>query len=267
MIAVASYMIALDAALEYAAKGWPVFPCNGHKRPLLKDWPNTASTDPQQITAWWTAVPYALIGMPTGERTNIVVLDIDRKGGRDGVRTLAGLGYAELPTAPTVLTAHGGFHLHFQRPEGGLRNTAGAGGRGIGDGLDWRGDGGYVVLPAPDSGYRWGDLNYDNCPLQLPREDLLPREAEETNPFLRHLSSAGPTTSALAGALGRLHAAAPGERNNLLFWTACRFAEAVDAGVLGEEGAATLLRQGGAAIGLRDREIAATIRSAFGRRA
>jgi hypothetical protein len=60
--------------------------------------------------------------------------------------------------------------------------------------------------------------------------------------------------------------ATPGERNNLLFWTACRFAEAVDAGVLGAEGATTLLRQCGAAIGLHDREIAATIRSAFGRR-
>jgi hypothetical protein len=262
----ASCLNALDATLKYVAKGWPVFPCNAHKQPLLKDWPNTASIDPEQITAWWTRWPYALIGMPTGERTCIVVLDIDRKHGRNGVRTLAGLGYAELPAVPTVLTAHGGFHLHFQRPEGGLRNTAGAGGRGIGDGLDWRGDGGYVVLPAPGSGYRWGDLNYDNCPLQLPPEDLLPREVEETNPFLRHLSSACLTTGALAGALRRLRVATPGERNNLLFWTACRFAEAVDAGVLGAEGATTLLRQCGAAIGLHDREIAATIRSAFGRR-
>jgi hypothetical protein len=250
------------AALDYAARGWPVFPANSRRQPLLKDWPNTASTDPEQIAASWTQLPYALIGMPTGARSGIVVLDIDRKNGKDGVRTLARLGYAELPATPTVLTAHGGFHLHFQRPEGGLRNTVGAGGRGIGDGLDWRGDGGYVVLPAPDSGYRWGELHYGNCALRLPPEDLLPRQAEAP-----HLSSATPTTTGLAGALRRLHAASPGERNNLLFWTACRFAEAVEAEVIGEDGATTLLRQGGEAIGLRDREITATIKSAFGGRA
>jgi hypothetical protein len=48
----ASCLNALDATLKYVAKGWPVFPCNAHKQPLLKDWPNTASIDPEQITAW-----------------------------------------------------------------------------------------------------------------------------------------------------------------------------------------------------------------------
>lgn len=52
-------------------------------------------------------------------------------------------------------TASGGLHLHFEPGDHGIRNTAGANGRGIGPGLDWRGDGGFVILPSPGSGYFW----------------------------------------------------------------------------------------------------------------
>ena len=261
----ASCLNALDATLKYVAKGWPVFPCNAHKQPLLKDWPNTASIDPEQITAWWTRWPYALIGMPTGERTCIVVLDIDRKHGRNGVRTLAGLGYAgaRRPYRP-VLTAHGGFHLHFQRPEGGLRNTAGAGGRGIGDGLDRRGDGGWLLRccrhPVPATA--GGDLQLRAIALRSCRPRICCRaRSKRRTRSCRHLSSACLTTGALAGAAPTLAVATPGERNNLLFWTACRFAEAGRCRVLSER--KTPGNNPAAPVGrlsvFTDREIAATI--------
>ncbi len=78
----------LAAALWYASQGVAVFalePCG--KRPLprthgFKD----ATTDPERIRAWWTAVPTANIGAPTGDTFDVI--DID---GSLGARTIAGL--------------------------------------------------------------------------------------------------------------------------------------------------------------------------------
>src|ERR1700755_793 len=62
---------------------------------------------------------------------------------------------AVLPNTPMVHTASGGLHLYFKLPSAGLRNTVGERGRGIGPGLDWRGLGGYVIVPAKGTGYDW----------------------------------------------------------------------------------------------------------------
>jgi Bifunctional DNA primase/polymerase, N-terminal len=163
----------LDAALRYAARGWPVFPCNQRKKPLTENGFKNATTDEAAIRQW---PRFDLIGVPTGEVIGCAVLDIDMKNGNDGFKTLADLdGCPILPPTPIVHTASGGAHLYFQRPECGLRNTAGSRGRGIGSGLDWRGDGGYVIVPSPGSGYRWGHWHFGNCqPLPVP-EALLPK--------------------------------------------------------------------------------------------
>jgi hypothetical protein len=72
------------------------------------------------------------------------------KTDRDGRKTLATLGFTRLPLTPAVETASRGLHLYFALPDGGeIRNTAGWRGRGIGDGLDWRGEGGYVMPLHP----------------------------------------------------------------------------------------------------------------------
>jgi Bifunctional DNA primase/polymerase, N-terminal len=138
---------------------WPIFPtrlvrcADGKldKIPCIKDWPNAASTDPAQIKAWWRRWPDAVISIPTGERTGVIILDVDVWDDRNGFDTLADLGKSILPETPISHTPSGGVHIWFARTDVAIRNSAGT--KGLGVGLDIRGDGGQVVVPSPQSGY------------------------------------------------------------------------------------------------------------------
>lgn len=134
----------LTAALRYAARGWPVFPCSPeNKRPLVPTAAETragffvdvegerhdvvkgegglklASCDARQIRAWWTRWPNAMIGMPTGETVGVAVVDLDpRLVPADAMlRSLATFcGPGALPPAPLVRTQSRGLHLWFAYP-------------------------------------------------------------------------------------------------------------------------------------------------------
>lgn len=80
------------AALRRALLGSPVFPCGPRKWPLTARGFHDASTDPEQVCAWWSRWPNALIGMPTGAASGLVVLDLDLKGGCDGAAAFEALG-------------------------------------------------------------------------------------------------------------------------------------------------------------------------------
>jgi putative DNA primase/helicase len=177
----------LSAALAYGRRGWPVFPCQwqgkGRKRPLTPHGLHDATTDAAVIIAWWSRWPDALIGMPTGRASVCVVLDIDvKRDDANGFDSLEDLGHSVLPQTPMAHTATGGLHLHFAVPDGiDIRNTEGAKGRGIGLGLDWRGEGGYVIIPSPGSAYSWDSIwNLETVPLATVPPALLPRERERS---------------------------------------------------------------------------------------
>jgi putative DNA primase/helicase len=167
----------LEAALAYASAGWPVFPCNptqgkGGKRPLVagadKDEqgnaiPKTgglwrASTDEAQIRAWWGKYPKALIGVPTGARIGLFVVDLDPRSGEcvDEVRARLEDAVGPLPETPISVTQSGGWHLWFKNPIGEElpKNSAAR----I-PGVDWRGEGGYVIVPpsamSDGKAYSW----------------------------------------------------------------------------------------------------------------
>jgi Bifunctional DNA primase/polymerase, N-terminal len=165
--------------------GWRVFPCIPHgprrKQPLTPNGFQDASADPSVIADWWHRWPDALIGVATGPAGGFVVLDVDIKfRDRNGFDTLDALGFAVLPETPMVHTASGGLHLYFRLPDNlEIRNTQGAEGRGIGPGLDWRGRGGYVIVPPPGSGYEWDrHCNLDTTALAPVPTALLPREPQ-----------------------------------------------------------------------------------------
>jgi putative DNA primase/helicase len=219
-------MSSFRTALDLAAQGVPVFPCHWEgawrKCPLTEHGFQDASCDPSVIEAWRRRWPKALIGVPTGILSGFVVLDIDVKhADRNGFDTLDSLGFAILPQVPMVHTASGGLHLYFESPEcPEIRNTGGAKGRGIGPGLDWRGDGGYVIVPSAGSGYFWDPIwNFDTAPLAEVPEALLPRNPERS----AIAKPAKPTTGlsryaegALDGACRKILAARCGEQEATL---------------------------------------------------
>ena len=162
----------LDAALEYAARGWRVFPLPpATKTPKLKSWQTKATTDPDQIRTWWTAKPDAGVAIATGAQSGIWVLDVDVVDDKTGDETLRDLEavHGPLPATKTSITGSGGVHYLFQWPDGAdIRNSAGT---RLGSGLDVRGDGGFIVAPPSvhpyGTCYEW-DLGEPDEPVEAP---------------------------------------------------------------------------------------------------
>ena len=135
----------LNAALEYAARGWPVFPISRTKSPLTPHGFKDASTDPEQIRRWWAQTPAANVAIRTGAASGLIVIDIDidhdaGKFGDDSFREWIDENGAYIDTK-TVVTGRGGKHLYFRtsNPYGCKTNAL--------PGVDIRGEGGYVVAP------------------------------------------------------------------------------------------------------------------------
>lgn len=104
----------LQAALDYAARGWRVLPLEPRgKRPLWSLGWEDASSDPERIRAWWEHQPEANVGVAcTG---SLVVLDVD---GDQGLATLHELEQRHGRLEATYMVSTGrGRHLYFRRPE------------------------------------------------------------------------------------------------------------------------------------------------------
>jgi hypothetical protein len=131
----------LRAALAYASREIPVFPCTpGGKTPLTPHGFKDATTDPDVIWRLWTKHPKANIAIPTGRASGIFILDADIKhGGLEALGTLP-----DLPATTRVRTGGGGVHIYLRYPEGQkITNSPGD----LPPGLDVRGEGGYVLAP------------------------------------------------------------------------------------------------------------------------
>jgi hypothetical protein len=100
-----------------------------------------------------------MIGIPTGPRSGIWVLDedIDAKKNIDGRETMTRLeaDHGSLPRTLTSITPRGGKHRLFRWTGINIRNSV----EEIGPGIDVRGAGGYFVAPpsvrADGAAYRW----------------------------------------------------------------------------------------------------------------
>ena len=140
--------IYLNAALKYATKyDWAVFPVDSStKKPFTPHGCKDAKKVTGAIKNWWKKWPDAAIGVATGSISGIIVidLDIDKNKGLDGYREITKWEqvYGALPDTARSITGRGGNHLFFKYAGKDIKNRA-----GLLDGVDVRGEGGYVILP------------------------------------------------------------------------------------------------------------------------
>lgn len=212
----------LNLALSLAATGTPVFPCRPeNKRPYTSNGFKAASVFPHVLSRWWSDWPDALVGMPTGERTGVWVLDMDAHKGA----TEADLPH-NLPQTRTVSTRSGGKHFYFKHV--GLGCSPGR----LPAAWDVRGQGGYCLTAGNPHYVLERDMPLAEAPewlLALIRP--LPYVARPSRPY-----AAGQhdhyVHAALRSELAALSAAAAGTRGWLLNKTAFTLGTFVGAGAL-----------------------------------
>ncbi len=159
-------MTMLEHALDWARRGVPVVPCRPSgeavKRPYIPrdkdadgvEISNTggvkkASTDPDQIRAWWAQWPSAMIGGAMGRELRLLAIDPDapeKPDDPDGRAAWDALvaEHGGIPPTHAQETPNGGRHYIFTMPEGlDLGNREGA---LKGKGINVRGFGGYLIM-------------------------------------------------------------------------------------------------------------------------
>lgn len=241
----------LDIALDYLHRGWPVFPvctpvpgkegwCEQHrehaaenerraksgrmqlakpgKHPLVSwgEFQHRLPTE-DEVIAWWTRFPTANIGMVTGTLSGLVVLDADGLEAYTGVLSRGSV--EPTPVAATGSPNH--YHWYLRHPGRPVKNFAGD--RGT-IGLDFRGDGGYVVLPPSlhQSGnlYTWLQ-NTEHIPPRVVPLWLLHMLSDGSSPQPRD-GVDGESQRGPIDIEGVLRGVPEGQRDDTLYRTACR---------------------------------------------
>jgi|GEM_PF-1441039 len=130
----------IDAALSLSSSGIPIFPVKPDKKPYIKFWQDKATTDPLMVKKWWRQWPEANVAMPTGDKSGFVAVDVDVKNGVDGYKSLSFIEVMfGVQSTRRIETPSGGIHLIYSCNQAVMNKI------GILDGIDVRGDGGYIV--------------------------------------------------------------------------------------------------------------------------
>jgi hypothetical protein len=235
-------------AVQLAERGFATFPCLLNKAPACPHGFKDASIDAGIIRLLWQRYPGELVGIATGAISDLAVLDIDAhaeahawwKAHRNA-----------LPVTWTVRTRSGGLHLWYRNAIH-LRCTAGA----IAPGIDVRAAGGYIIawhvagFPVLREAHlvSWPDWLCPPAATPTSRANETPRVPDDKQ----------------TAALVRFVALAPEhQRNNRLFWAACRMASMVASQLLSAGEAEAVLVQAAIYAGLPDAEARRTTRSGF----
>lgn len=253
-----------DAALDYATRGYAVFPCGDDKAPLVAGGFKAATTHTDVITSWWKEHPDALVGMAVPE--GFVIVDCDpRNGGDESLRALL-RAHGTWGATRKARTRSGGFHywLRLNAPEGARFRKE------LSKGVDLKVPGkGYIIVP-PSPGYTWEvDGDVADAPEWLVELVLKP-EVERTAPseageprYFPFEEGSRYGLAARDAELARLMSAPTGTRNEALNRSAFVLGQLVAGGEL--EPSSTLERLWTTAdrIGLDHAEIDVTLQSGY----
>lgn len=258
----------IDAAVALAALGMPVFPCAESKTPMTARGFHDASTDPVLIRAMFRRPGAALVGVPTGHGSGIVVIDGDMTPDVDGRATLREWTCAgRLPVTRTHGTRRGGVHLLFcQDVIAPLKCSASK----IAPAVDTRGNGGFIIWWPASGGHVLHDMAIAALPI-VPRwivETVTPPRpalAEVRTLPRRERSSDRYAEAALRNAVERVGAARELTRNNTLFREAVGLARLIGNGLSASD-IRSALTPAARVAGLPEYEVARTITSALSAR-
>ncbi len=230
------------AALEYAARGWHVFPLRpGEKIPLIPERMGgkgflDATTDAAKIRRWWTVTPNANIGIGLIQ-SGLVVIDADTYKPECGwAAFIAG---RDLPDTLIQRSANGGTHYVFRARPG--VEYPGKLARFVD--VRWKG---YIVAEPSvlgDAAYQW---QTDDEPALAPAWMERPPAPEAVESTGVRAATDDPRVQAyveraVGAELAALRVAMPGERNNVLNTAAFAIGQFVGAGHLEEADAQAML--------------------------
>jgi Bifunctional DNA primase/polymerase, N-terminal len=254
-------------ALEYARRGIPVLPLRGKLPRIPKreggSGVHDATTDPDQIRAWWRRWPGANIGLRCGVVFDVI--DVDGLQGRRSLERLLAEHDHPAIGGPRVRTGSGGWHLYVLPT--GLPDKV-----GVLEHVDYRAAGRYVVAPPSrhqrtGRRYTWVRGRGIDTPLgEVPAALLgllVPRRVQRPPvPTVRPEAPGHPYgLQALAEEAAAVATAVRGTRNDRLWRSAHRLYQLVAGGVLEEAEVERALREAAAACGLLEEEPRATERT------
>lgn len=144
----------LETALDYASKGFPVFPSlmmgedgRNKPKPICQMGFRAATTDPNTIKDWWNSFPEAMISIPTGKASGLLVFSVNNalQGGQEKWEKFAAETGIDLEAACCQKTPSGRDYIFkFPVQEG---KTPGC--KALCDGIQVLGEGGsFVVAPS-----------------------------------------------------------------------------------------------------------------------
>lgn len=250
----------LEAALEYAARGWSVFPVAG-KVPLTPHGFKDASADPVVVERLFTDVTPTGLAVACGA-SGLLVVDLDGPAAAEAWADLAAQHRGHGPTLAAETAK--GCHLYFV---GDGRSTASR----LGPGIDTRGAGGFVVCPPSwhESGhvYRWIDPNVEVAPapawLLAALEPTAPISVGTPRPLPPGESATSYGRAALVGLVDDMLRAPQGQRNATLCALSYRAGRLVAGGELSAQAAQAVLVEAARRLGLSLVEAERTFRSGF----
>ena len=140
----------IEAAVEWAEIGVPVFPVASDKRPITPNGHLDASTDPDVVRLMFARHGAWGIGAAMGAASGLFAIDADTyKPGEAGQAAVAYIASLRdrglLPATRTHMTQSGGAHYLFKSDDGWPNCKPSLG-------VEVKGEGGYIILP-PSPGY------------------------------------------------------------------------------------------------------------------